>query len=290
MNEERATIGPRISFLPGTGLRFARHPPDPALAEHVECYWTVDVDRPPATVDLVPDGLVDVTFRYFETDGEGEPAAFVTGPTTEHVRYRHERVVHLLGVGLRPGSAPALLGVPVAALAPQWTPLEDVIGPVASGLAARVLAEPTLPGRLAALDAFLLARADAAARDGRSDDRVDDAIRHITHRAGDLAMTALAHDVATSSRTLGRLFDDWIGMGPKRFARIVRAQAALRRLAADPGTDLAALAADLGYADQAALSRELRAFAGSTPRGLAARLAADPHVADLFKPGPGASS
>src|SRR3954453_1505426 len=122
LNEEQAkpaAIGPRISFLPGTGLRFARHQPDPALAEHVECYWTVDVDRPPATVDLVPDGLVDVTFRYFTTDGEGEPAAFVTGPTTEHVRYRHDRVVHLLGVGLRPGSALALLGVPVAALAPQ---------------------------------------------------------------------------------------------------------------------------------------------------------------------------
>ena len=284
--------GPRISFLPGEGLSFARHAPDPALAEHVEFYWTVDVHRPPATVDLVPDGLVDVTFRYLTGDGEGEPAAFVTGPMTGHVRYRHDRPVHLLGVGLRPGSALPLLGVPVAALPPEWSPLDDVIGPVGSRLAARVLAEPTLPGRLAALDTFLLARADAAAgrRDGRLDDRVDDAVRHITHRTGDLAVTALAHDVATSPRTLGRLFDDWIGMGPKRFARIVRAQAALRRLAEDPGTDLASLAADLGYADQAALSRELRALAGSTPRGLAVRLAADPHMADLFKPGPGAPS
>jgi AraC-like DNA-binding protein len=54
-------------------------------------------------------------------------------------------------------------------------------------------------------------------------------------------------------------------MSPKRFARIARVQAVLRRLATEPDADLAGLAAELGFADQAHLTREVRALAGTTP-------------------------
>jgi AraC-like DNA-binding protein len=61
------------------------------------------------------------------------------------------------------------------------------------------------------------------------------------------------------------------GPGPKRFARIVRAQVALGRLAVDGGRggDLAQLAAELGYADQAHFTREMRELFGAAPGALA---------------------
>jgi len=46
---------PRVSVLPGDGLRFARFAPDPALAGVVESYWTLDVQRPPAELTVLPD-------------------------------------------------------------------------------------------------------------------------------------------------------------------------------------------------------------------------------------------
>jgi AraC-like DNA-binding protein len=62
-------------------------------------------------------------------------------------------------------------------------------------------------------------------------------------------------------------------MSPKRFARIVRLQTVLRRLADEPDANLAALAIDCGYSDQAHLTRELQSLAGLTPKRIATTLA-----------------
>jgi AraC-like DNA-binding protein len=49
---------------------------------------------------------------------------------------------------------------------------------------------------------------------------------------------------------LVRLFETWVGLTPKRFARVVRFQCALRAM--EQPANGADLAARLGYADQAA--------------------------------------
>jgi len=264
---------PRVSALPGSGLRFARYPADAALRGVVESYWTLDVERPPAIVTVLPDGLIDLTFTLGD-----RPAAYVTGALAGPQRYVHEEPVGLVGVSLLPGAAPALLGVEVAALRGGWTPLERVIGPVAAELAARVAESPAGPPRLALLDTFLAARLQR--RDGRPpDDRVAGALGTILARSGDVDIIRLARESAASPRHLNRLFDVWIGFGPKRFARIVRVQAALRRLLEEPDANLADLAVELGFADHAHLARDMRELTGESPSALARRLQAnDPAV------------
>jgi AraC-like DNA-binding protein len=49
-------------------------------------------------------------------------------------------------------------------------------------------------------------------------------------------------------------------------ARVVRFNAAVRRLRAQGNADWAAIVAECGYYDQAHLLREFREFAGMTPR------------------------
>jgi AraC-like DNA-binding protein len=266
-----------VSVLPGEGLRFARYPADPALRGVVESYWTLDVERPPATVTVLPDGLIDVTFVVGP-----RPAAYVTGAVSSPQRYVHDRPVALLGLSLEPGTAPAVLGVEVAALPDGWTPLAEIAGPVADELAARVAQEPPGQPRLALLDTFLAARLRRAGRP--PDDRVSSALAAVVARAGDVDVARLAHESAASPRHLGRLFDAWVGVGPKRFARIVRVQAALRRLIAEPGADLAALAAELGFADHAHLTREVRDLTGEPPSALARRLRADDPAVSFKRP------
>ena len=265
-------------MLPGRGLRFARFAPDAALSGVVESYWTLDVVRPPATVTVLPDGLIDLTFTV-----GARPAAHVTGALAGPERYVHERPVGLVGVSLQPGAAPAVLGVEVAALPGGWTPLARVIGPVADELAARVAAATPGPSRLALLDTFLAAR--LRQRDSRSaDDRVTGALGAILARAGDVDIGRLARESAASPRHLSRLFDAWIGFGPKRLARIVRVQAALRRLLEEPEANLAAVAAELGFADHAHLAREVRELTGEPPSALARRLRADDPAVSFKRP------
>lgn len=67
-----------------------------------------------------------------------------------------------------------------------------------------------------------------------------------------------------STRTLQRLARRYVGLPPSMMIRRRRLQEAAERLRTDPGVNLAAVAADLGYADHAHLANEFRSVLGLT--------------------------
>jgi AraC-like DNA-binding protein len=77
--------------------------------------------------------------------------------------------------------------------------------------------------------------------------------------------------LAVSVRTLQRLTHRHVGMSPGAMIRRRRLQDAAERVRSDPSADLAALAAESGYADHAHLTRDFRAVLGITPRSYRAR-------------------
>jgi AraC-like DNA-binding protein len=82
-----------------------------------------------------------------------------------------------------------------------------------------------------------------------------------------------------SHRRFIQLFRDAVGLAPKRFRRVTRFQRALDSLRIAPEGGLASLALDLGYADQAHLTREFRAMAGLSPTAWRALGSPSNHVA-----------
>ncbi|WP_431073761.1 helix-turn-helix domain-containing protein [Microbacterium phyllosphaerae] len=72
--------------------------------------------------------------------------------------------------------------------------------------------------------------------------------------------------LAVSVRTLQRLAHRYVGVSPAAMIRRRRLQEAAERLRLDPGLDLSALAAELGYADHAHLTRDFRSVLGIAPR------------------------
>lgn len=68
----------------------------------------------------------------------------------------------------------------------------------------------------------------------------------------------------TTRQTLARRFRREIGLTPKEFSRLVRFNALLVK-AARPGRDWSALAARLGYYDQAHMISEFKRLTGFTP-------------------------
>jgi transcriptional regulator GlxA family with amidase domain len=92
----------------------------------------------------------------------------------------------------------------------------------------------------------------------------------------------VARELGWSHRRLIARFRDEVGLPPKLVARIARFERAHEAIVADAAADLAAVAARCGYADQAHLSREVAAFAGTTPgrmRGDAVNSVQDPAAA-----------
>lgn len=79
---------------------------------------------------------------------------------------------------------------------------------------------------------------------------------------------ALARRLDMAPRTLRRHVGAALGTGPKQALRIQRVQRFLRLRERLPQLPLADLAAGLGYADQAHMTREVRALAGAPPGAL----------------------
>ena len=89
--------------------------------------------------------------------------------------------------------------------------------------------------------------------------------RLLTRSGGTIRAGDLARRVGWSPRYLQRRLLEETGLTPKAAARVTRFDRARRTLQRQPGTSLAALAADCGYYDQAHLAREFRELAGCPP-------------------------
>jgi len=76
----------------------------------------------------------------------------------------------------------------------------------------------------------------------------------------------MAAELGVSERQLRRRVTRAVGYGPKRLARVLRLQRAVG--AARAGDELARVALDAGYADQAHFAHECRELAGVPPTAL----------------------
>jgi AraC-like DNA-binding protein len=88
-----------------------------------------------------------------------------------------------------------------------------------------------------------------------------------------------------SNRSFTRLWNEVVGIQPRRFLQLMRFHSALARIAA--GEDLAVVAAACGYSDQAHMARQIKQIAGLPPSSLRLRLGERAYRA-LYESRPGA--
>ncbi|BCJ69914.1 helix-turn-helix transcriptional regulator [Polymorphospora rubra] len=207
--------------------------------------WRGTGSGPDHDVRVLPDGCMDLIW----SDRGG---LLVAGPdTVAHLATRRDGET-TIGLRFPPGTGPAVFGLPAHELRDRRVPLSD-LWPAAdvrrlAGLAAR----SPYPGRV--LEAAALDRLRA----GPGADPVAGEVAARLRAGESVAATAAA--VGLGERLLHRRSRTLFGYGPKTLARILRMQRALALV--DAGRPAAEVAATSGYADQAHLSREVRALAG----------------------------
>lgn len=165
-------------------------------------------------------------------------------------------------------SLATVCGVPLAAIANRVASFRDLIGTEADDLGGALGDAPDAETRFAALDRFLAGR---FARDGRKDRTVSWAMSRLA-AASRPATSALAEEIGWSRKHFTRRFRAATGFSPDRFRRIARFERFAAALASAPDDNLAGLAAECGYVDQAHLARDVRTFSDMTPGELRARL------------------
>lgn len=211
--------------------------PPAALGASVACLW-VRVAGGREVVRVVPDACADVIW----TRGRG---VMVAGPDTGSQVTELAAGDVLVGMRFRPGAGGGGLGVPLDELRDLRVEGRDVD---------RAL---DLDGGLAPADV------------------VERLVALAAERPGDVLVQRVAAglergervDVGLSARQLRRRFHAAVGYGPKTLERVLRFRRAVDAI--DGGrTDLAGIALDAGYADQAHLTRECTRLAGLPPARL----------------------
>jgi len=234
--------------------------PPSGLDGSVACLWTSVV--PPSGATLVlPDACCDLIWE----SGRG---AYVAGPDTGPWSSAPPAGTVFAGVRLRPGAGGPALGLPLSALLDLRVDAADL----GTGFGAR-LARRLAPALAPAVALRLLTAAAAEEIvEGPADPLVTEAARLLGRprtQAGDVATR-----LGVGERQLLRRCRAAVGYGPATLRRVLRFRRFVSRLdagtAGPRGPDLARLAAETGYADQAHLTRECLRLAGLPPSALAA--------------------
>jgi AraC-like DNA-binding protein len=243
----------------------------PALAPFVERYWSVRWDltgRPPFRSEVLSHPSVNVSVESGDHPRFGVelPAVLVHGVVTRRFTVDLVGVGRVTAVKFRPGGFRAFTGVLPARNG--VAPLRGELGVDPDRLRAAVLAEDDDADRTAVLDAALAPHAPDP------DPAYLDLLAVVERMVEDRSLVRVDQVAAlagTSTRSLQRAFAGYVGVSPKAVLARYRLQDAAALIDAGEVDDLAALAADLGWFDQAHFSRDFRAVVGVPPSAYLAR-------------------
>jgi AraC-like DNA-binding protein len=237
--------------------------PSPTLTGRVRTVWVQRTGPRPYVQRNLPTGGVELQCPI------GAVPRLV-GPLTAasvQVLPAHTAV---LGVRFWPSAASPLLGVSADELVDLTVRLDEVWGAAGVRLGELLAGAPGPDAALGLLQRYLVCR---QARADHPDPLVAEAVRRLMPWQP-IEIDALSGQLAISGSQLRRRFLATVGVGPKTLQRTLRFQGyvALAQAAAAPGGvhggRLADLAAAVGYADHAHLSRECLRLTGVTPREL----------------------
>jgi len=245
--------------------------PPEELKDIINCFWydKINFGEQLSGFEVVPDGYAEIIFYFgsscsISNNGvlQPLPSPFMIGLLNKPIHFFSKNYLEIIAIRCYPWTVFDLLkltsgkdGVrifehPIAGLHPA---LEEYINTGKIEEAITLVKQYFLDARLHASTNSILFKAGTAIRDGN----------------GTIPVNRVAESAHTTIRTLERNFKQSSGYTVKAVSGLVRFEQARNQLWLDPGTNLAALAHELGYADQSHLSREFKRYSSSTPAAFA---------------------
>jgi AraC-like DNA-binding protein len=232
--------------------------PSPRLKSFVEAYWqrrgSFESEK---KVRVAADACTKI---IFEVAPMPWPSCYVVGTQLAPIIVVMAGQVDRIGIRFRPGMAGFFLNRSLDGLSSRLTSF--ALLPVAEGeqIRSRLAAHASVGDRVAILEPWLLSRLSSRRsnlRDMRETARLNRGFRR------GLSPSELAATMGWQERQLQRICRERFGATAAKLHRLHRFQAVLARLHGPPA-DLADIAAEFRFSDQAHMAREFRHFAGTT--------------------------
>ncbi|MET3875834.1 helix-turn-helix domain-containing protein [Chitinophaga sp. OAE865] len=257
-------------MLPFEMLHREFDPPE-ELQDTIKCFWYNgrEVGELQSDFEVIPDGYAEIIF-YFGSlssispngDLQPLPSPFMMGLLNQPVVFYTEKRLEIIAVRCFPWTVFDLLGLPSGKdsvhifehpIAKLQSPLSKLIEAGKIEEAVALVKQYFLDARSRIAIDSMLFKAGVAMRKTN----------------GTIPVSQVAAAAHATVRTLERKFKQSSGYTVKDVSGLMRFEQVRNKLWHSPDSNLAGLAIELGYTDQAHLSREFKRYSGATPAAFA---------------------
>jgi AraC-like DNA-binding protein len=254
-------------------MNYQTFEPDQDLTAFIKYYWTLESPKEeiPEKQTIVPDGCMEMIFHYgdlykqYLDNGNSiiQPRCFVIGQLTRPLEIEPTGETGIFSVRFHPEGFLPFTTVPIKEMENTAVSLEKLFGKDGQEIGQQVLNANSTSERIKLIEIFLL---DQLTDIETIDRIVKSTVETIITANGQLSVDELSQLTQVNRRQLLRKFSAAIGLSPKQLSRTIRLQAALKMLLSDQFSNLAELAYENEYYDQAHFIKEFKEFTGSTPK------------------------
>ncbi len=257
----------RVGVADGAIERHRILPPD-ALAPLVHHFWSARWDlRTPFVGEVLTHPSSQIAF----VEESGAMRAEIAGVCTRRASLRVVGSGRTFGIKFRPAVFQSLLRAPMSSLTDRVVPIARIFGRDGDDWARAIFSARDLDEQIVIATAFLAPHLPLR----RDVVIMRDIVERLSHDRSLLRVEDVAGTLDLDVRALQRRFRQYVGVSPKWVIRRYRLHEAAEQLKAPSPPALAALAASLGYADQAHFARDFKLAIGRSPRAFCAETGAD---------------
>lgn len=248
--------------------------PRQELSAFIECYWSWHVEPDAhALNDILPDAAPEFIVHFgsipFTRNDSGEwrqqHRAFLYCAAHKVLRLSVREPMTLFAIRFRPWGVARFSKVSMAGMLDRPVPPFESLNKLGDELVKELRSAGSDSRRVMAADRLLSAAL-------RSHSAVEPRLRMLLDAAngGRCNSADMARKLSVSDRTFSRLWNDVVGIQPRKFVQLMRFHNALEMI--DSGARLSQVAADCGYSDQSHMARQIKVIAGLPPSSLRRRL------------------
>lgn len=234
-----------------------RHAPAEALSPFVKHYWMVSWDLTGLESypqHVVPNPCVNLVVERGNT--------FFFGPSGRKFSYHIHGKGQVFGVKFRPGGFYPFVRLSISSLCEQPLEVSRVLDVSAASLEEQLLTDGRDVDKISYMDQLLCAHLPAEDTQARL---VHDIVQQIELNRELLRVDDLSSFWNIHTRKLQRLFNQYVGIGPKTVIKLYRLQNAAELIDRGLHCDLVKLSQELGYHDQPHFIKDFKSIIGSTP-------------------------
>lgn len=247
-------------------MQYARVRPSANLRPFVEWFWmTQSADKDRKEQKIVPDGLPEMVFHFgdpyrirLKDKWQKQAKAVFSGQLRQYCLLQNTGRTDIFGITFTPAALSHLFGLHMSRYCDNVVSLNRVPGPWK--LLAQNLGKRKPRERHAEVERLLLPFADG----NFSDHPVEKCLRVMRRTHGMTSVAQVCAEAGVTERQIQRLFENYVGLSPKYYARLLRFSN-IFHLMREGKTTWADIVFLSGYYDQSHFIRDFKKFTGEDP-------------------------